>query len=51
MLESTIDDALHLVNCILGDVNTAYPGFDARFSLEDAPGGEEESAEAPVEPA
>ncbi|CAI8724270.1 hypothetical protein EMIT053CA3_120115 [Pseudomonas donghuensis] len=30
---------MHLVNCVLDDVNTAYPGFDARFSVEDAPSG------------
>ncbi|MEX5625571.1 DUF5677 domain-containing protein [Pseudomonas marginalis] len=52
MLESTTDDALHLVNCILDDVNTIYPGLDARFVLADVPAGdEEENPEAPVAPA
>ncbi|HGM8160016.1 TPA: DUF5677 domain-containing protein [Pseudomonas aeruginosa] len=52
MLEPTTDDALHLVNCILDDVNTTYPGLDARFVLTDVPAGDEdENSEAPVAPA
>lgn len=51
MLEPTIADALHLVNAILADVNTAYPGFDTRFEIEDAPRDEENNAAASKEPA
>ena len=51
MLEPTIADALRLVNAILADVNTAYPGFDTRFEIEDAPRDEENNAAAPREPA
>ncbi|WP_256364987.1 hypothetical protein [Pseudomonas sp. PDM25] len=51
MMEPTTDDAVHLVNRILDDVNAAYPGFDTRFEIEKVPGEEEEDAEAPAEPA
>ena len=49
MLEPTIADALHLVNAILDDVNTAYPGFDMRFEIEGAPGDEKNNTETPRE--
>lgn len=50
MMEPTTDDAVHLVNCILDDVNTAYQGFDIRFKIEEVSGDEGEDAEAPAEP-
>lgn len=51
ILEPTIADALDLVNAILDDVNTAYPGFDLRFEIEGAPRDEEDNAEVSEEPA
>jgi hypothetical protein len=51
MLEPTIADALRLVNAILADVNTAYPGFETRFGIEDAPRDEESNAAASKESA
>lgn len=50
MLESTIADALHLVNAMLDDVNTVYPGFETRFEIEGVSGEEEEDAESTAEP-
>ena len=46
MLEPTIDDALHLANCILDDMTTAYPGFDERFKVKSTVGDHDESEEA-----
>ena len=51
MLEPSTDDALHLVNSILDDVNSAYPDFEVRVEIKGVPGNEEEDAEAPAEPA
>lgn len=51
MLEPTTEDALHLVNRILDDLNTAYPDFDTRFDIEKVLGDEEETTEAPTESA
>lgn len=51
MLEPTIDDALHLVNCILDDMTTAYQGFDERFEVKSTVGDRDESAELSPEPA
>ncbi|WP_191635390.1 hypothetical protein [Pseudomonas fluorescens] len=50
MLESTIADALHLVNAMLDEVNTACPGIETRFEIEGVSGEEEEDAKSTVEP-
>lgn len=50
-LEPTTEDALHLVNRILDDLNTAYPDFDTRFDIEKVLGDGEETTEAPTESA
>lgn len=48
-LEPTLDDGLQLVNSILDDVSTAYPGFNARIKISSDSMERQEDA-ATVEP-